>query len=252
MAGTAGLHKGKFKTITLNPTLSDDNMVGVLAHEARHACQYLNNVEWDIHHDTIKTKIMLDRAMEADAERAACVTCWQLKQNGDEPAYAAFEKDSILVAKGFEYSLNETGSFYKASTEAFKSWYQNPSRKNAYDKAYIVKTLERAKSIDAGNLLKFDKDSTCKEIINKVCFDENGKNYFIDNPEILEKGRNIGVYPETMDCIKDFMKYRQEEHGLEPDKSINEIPVYDSEKFSYVYEKPKNIAVIMATARKGR
>lgn len=76
------------KLIILNPLSKDEELIGVLVHEARHAGQFVRG-EYDASDDkrprkeTLKTQIMRTRAVEADAQATAVQALGEMMEAGD-------------------------------------------------------------------------------------------------------------------------------------------------------------------------
>ena len=103
--GSFGVCNPEQKTIYLNLSFEEDRLLLSLAHEARHAVQFDRKTIPDFEHDTMKSQIMMARAMEVDAQRVACATGWELKQKGVEAPYKHFSNEDPLIAKaGFSWS----------------------------------------------------------------------------------------------------------------------------------------------------
>lgn len=213
------------KIIFLNPSFEEDRLLLTLAHEARHAAQFERKSFPDFEHDTMKSQIMIARAMEADAQRAACVTGWELSQKGDEAPYKHFSNDEPCIAQAFEKAINKNATIEEASTAAFKGWYDNNHIKDLYEDMYIIKQLGGITQQGLDGQMKFNNNYSGKDIVEKMCFTEDGKNYFTDNPEVLEQGKFVDIKPESKNFLEQFMDNRRRMFGLEPDKTLEELPI---------------------------
>ncbi|MCK5296189.1 MAG: hypothetical protein KAJ75_04800, partial [Alphaproteobacteria bacterium] len=230
------------KTINLNPMFSDDKLVGTLAHEARHAGQFSRGASTSaVGNISVKSQIMLDRAMEADAQRTACIATWELKQKGDENAYKEFALKYPLITNSFEKAVKKGEN---ADTAVFKGWYDDDKMKSIYEDTYRYQV-----EYEMDDDTMFRKEYTSKEIVADICFTKDGKGYFTDSHKILEQGKFLDVEQETMDFLQKFMKERKERDGFTPDKSIDELPIRSD---ASIADTQKNTAVIMAKAQKGR
>ena len=239
------------KALSLNLMGSDNTLVGTLTHEARHTGQFTRGSTLNLAEASLKKQIMMTRAKEADAQSIACATVFELKQKGDEGPYKQFSKINTHIVKPFEKALME-GSNSKLA--AFNGWYDEEEVKDGYDDSQkqMLQSLEGYKNF---NKFTFDSNISGKEIADSICVDKDGKSYFTDDPKILEKGKFAGVSKITMYVYKFYMEERAKNHGLEPDKSIKEIPVWSKEKKVYICEKDKDTAVknqILAKAVQGR
>lgn len=216
------------KTIFVGSTFPDDMLIGALAHESRHAGQFARGADFDFEHDTVKSQVILARAMEADAEYATCITAWELKEQGNKKVYSIFNSTTPVIAREFEKALRNEDS--NPALAAFKAWYKDDMLKGAYEDAYVVAQYTQLKEEDCAGEMKFDTASSAKKITDIICTDKDGKSYFTDDPKTLEEGIYLDIKEDTMAFLKKFMKERKEAHGLESDKSIESIPTRVPEK----------------------
>ncbi|MCK5296563.1 MAG: hypothetical protein KAJ75_06710, partial [Alphaproteobacteria bacterium] len=182
---------------------------------------------------SLKKQIMMSRAKEADAQSIACMTLFELKQKGDEAPYKKFSKIDAHIVKPFEKSIEEGRN---SKLAAFNGWYDSKAITNAYDN-YQIQVLQSLEDNKDFNKFTFDGNITGKEIADSICVDKGGKSYFTDDSKTIEKGKFSSVSQETMDFYKFYMSKRAKKHCLEPDKSINEIPVRQSKQKNACYDK---------------
>ena len=241
--GVSGVCDGNKKTLSIDPFGHNNNLACILVHESRHACQIIRE-PWLSNRDknsTIKTQVMMLRAMEADAQRTACIATWELKQKGDENAYKEFALKYPLITNSFEKAVKKGEN---ADTAVFKGWYDDDKMKSIYEDTYRYQV-----EYEMDDDTMFRKEYTSKEIVADICFTKDGKGYFTDSHKILEQGKFLDVEQETMDFLQKFMKERKERDGFTPDKSIDELPIRSD---ASIADTQKNTAVIMAKAQKGR
>ena len=230
--GTLGVCDPNKKIVSLNASCSDDENVATLAHEMRHAVQFVNRMGSHTERDDTKTQIMMTRAMEADAEATAALATWELKQQGEEGPWKLFVQDGPTVAEAFVASVEKNGletkeNKNKALTEAFKGWYFNPRIRAAYDGGH-VDFMKEIMAEGSAYLLQFDRNKKPETIIAGVCKSENGENYCLDKPSILLGEKYLSMSEKHLNALKRFMKEREQKYGLTPDPSLDEIPVAKS------------------------
>ncbi len=242
MPGSMGGCNPQEKVIYLNPVFSDSVLVTALAHESRHADQFDRNIIPDFENDSVKSQIMLTRAMEADAQRIACVTGWELSQQGDDLPYKDFADTERFVVKPFELAISKGADVDTASTEAFKGWYDNNGTKKAYESIYINQQFDGFKSQGIDRAMKFENEISGKEIADRVCFKEDGTSYFKDNPKILENDKFVDIDMATKGYLRRFMMNRET-----ADNAWQELPIRTAGA------KPNNQQITQTlAARRGR
>jgi hypothetical protein len=228
-----GLCDPEEKTICLNDGLSNSNCVEVLAHEMKHALQFERNVTALADKHNIKSQIMITRAMEADAEATAALVTWELKAKGDNAPWDEFEKESFGISRAFKAvagssNLANKPNKNKALTAAFRAWYDNKNIMNAYDENFVEYMEDYEKQGFLG-IMSFDKDVKPKKIIDGICSMSDGEKYFDAKPDLLEKEKYLSVSPDVMEDLEDLMARRKENYGIEPDKSLEKIHIYESD-----------------------
>lgn len=223
----------------------EENIV-TLAHELRHAYQFGFSVTEDITcrtHDT-KTKLHLDKTMEADAESFGCLVAWELKEAGLDKCWKDFAGDFPEVAGPFEKTMKETKDVNQARTAAFLGWYDNADRRDSYDDTFLMELKRVAPSQSKREL----KSMAAAEMINEFCCDpDQDKPYFTADPAILEKGKYVTVYEDVKQEIVKYHDKRNKAPGRIPDKSIDELetqprPKSDNGRAASIYAKKIAIA----------
>ena len=226
----AGFCDSSKKVIALSPDAPDDYLVGVLAHEARHAGQHDRDADANIEKDNVKTQVMFERACEADADAAFARSTYELKEKGFTKPFAYLEKSRPDIAKAFEENAIKYGSDSdEAMTAAFKAWYGSERIKDAYDKAYLIDRMLDINEKGMLHWLDFSKDKSPETIVKKTCATEKGfwgwrGNYFNEKPKILETESFLGISQEAKDFLTKIFKWRAK-NGLSQDKSFDSIPV---------------------------
>ena len=221
------------KTITLNASFSNDKNVATLVHEARHAVQFDNGVDFALDRNNIKSFLMLMHTTEADAEANAGMAAWELKELGIAKPWKHFISDAPFVSKAIEKSINKNGletidAKKEVLTDAFESWHNDSFIRETYDKGYVDE-LEMYEEEGLAEEFKFDKNATAKEIVSMVCHND-GDMYYKKNSKEIETDNFLSISKEVKDSLSNLME-RRKKAGLNTDKSLSEIPVSITQNF---------------------
>ena len=206
----------------LNPQNSTEEAIVTLAHELRHAYQFESPVIDSITTAKVdtKTKIITDRAMEADAESYGCIVAWELKEAGRPQTWNDFKGEFPEVAEPFETVYETTKDLKRARTAAFKGWYDNESRRDSYDQTH----LEELEGIAPNNMSKKLKSVPAEKIVKAICHDPQKSSYFTESPDILESGKYLTVYSDTKKKLQKFFAERNTMVGRVPDTTVDNLP----------------------------
>lgn len=209
------------KFCALNPQNSTEEAIVTLAHELRHGFQFESDRIFEISaytHDT-KTKMMTERALEADAEAYACLVSWELKETGHPAAWNDFIEAYPEIVTPFEKALKEGRGTDEARTAAFLGWYENKIRRDGYDQSHLDELTE----ITPQRLNKKLKSVSAQKLIAEICRDPQGPSYFKADPSILQSGKYLTVYDDVKRKIERFFDNRDRFQGRIPDFSLSEI-----------------------------
>lgn len=220
------------KLIILNPLSKDDELVGVLIHEARHAGQFVRG-EYDASDDrrprkeTLKTQIMRTRAVEADAQATAAQALAEIAEAGDFKPLRAFSHANPDIAKAFHKAIYleddalQTGA---ARTAAFTAWYENDAIKTAYDLSYQVEMMRRRAQSGRNIEDTYAESQSAERIVKDLCLSKNGGCYFSLSPSILETAYFINVDRKTAEELNALMKTAAPSHRDHPDNRLPFLP----------------------------
>jgi hypothetical protein len=159
-----------------------------LCHEAVHVNQFDKGIVLDPERLDPKSYLMTMCAIEADACAQTGLVAFEKKQKGMPQMWNAYKKDYEKQANAIENNKNKDSQ--KMLFEAFCAWYDNVSDRRLYEKSYPKKI----------NLIKkasFDKKQSPKDIISKICLDENNQCYFQAPHNILETKAFLSLEEET-------------------------------------------------------
>lgn len=212
------------KAIVLDPKVSDARLVSVLAHEGRHAQQFSNGADENFGKRTVKSSLMYFRAMEADAEAAAAVTCLEMKGAGDAEPWDKFKAASPSIA-GRLHFFEKMKNMRAASGmlgSAFEGWYEDPMIKEAYEIAYILKPMKNAMKKKSYDDVPFDRAETSADIVHLICRGPQGC-YFENHPDVLENPDRLDMASMTFSQVGHFFAVRQMHTGKEPDTSFHDL-----------------------------
>lgn len=218
------------KRILLNSHRTDDKLIGTLCHECRHAVQndrssvLKEEDRWDI-----KTNLLYNRAMEADAQVCAIVACKELEAQGDVKPYAEFKDKYPEIEAAFNQAYLAAGNkiTHEVMTKAFEGWYDQKRIKTLYEQGYVLKPLSNdVRWMKKGaNGKPFDRVVSAEQTIKEITRTKDG-NYFTDNPEILNGGKYMSVSENTMKQMQNYIDTRN--HLKKGDKSeiLTGIPTH--------------------------
>lgn len=217
------------KKLRLNSVVSDDKLVGTLCHECRHAAQFSWIKDVDKNHLNFHSRIMFDRAMEADAQVCAAVACEELKRSGDAGPQKKFAEFYPEIYQGFTAALERNNHVLddRVMTETFKAWYDQRAVKASYEQKRLIDPVNvDLQQLDCGNdpLMHFDKELSARNVVALMARTKNG-NYFKDDPSVLETGKFVDISPETHAKLKEYFAERQNETGEKPDASVDRLPI---------------------------
>lgn len=246
------------KRILLNPHMSDDKLVGTLCHECRHAVQKSRSAaldeeeRWDI-----RSNLLYNRAMEADAQTYAICACKELALQGTDKPYAEFKEKYPEIEKAFDTAYRAAGNkiTHKVMTKAFEGWYDQEVMKTRYEQGYILKPLAGdLKWMQRGLCGKsFDRSVSVWQTIKELTQTKDG-NYFTDNPEVLNGGKYMSVTENTMQQMKNYMEARKMLNKGDKSFVLEGIPtrldVFISDMVEIKKPEPKNTDVQAALMRK--
>lgn len=217
------------KTIALNPTLSDDLLIATLAHESRHAQQFVHGANDDFGMMNLKSEIMNTRAEEADAETAAAATCFEMKKNGIDGPWKAFSSDSPEISSEFLKASDEKSAQVtdKMLQAAFNGWFMDTKTVEAYERSYYQDVMDTA--MDKGKEFKYpyDKEFSSKEIVTMFCHNAKGECYWNDNQDVMNEPEKLTVCAKTINIADEFFRTREEKNGTAMDDSYLQLPVRD-------------------------
>ena len=215
--------------IKLNPTRSNDKLVGTLAHEARHAGQFVRGAHEKFGVKDVKSELIMFRAMEADAQAYAIRSCYELLDARDAGPFHAFKDAYPEIYTSFMNAVEKNN--YEVNnqvmTETYKGWYDQNRIKSAYENSYQIDPMDKEiKNLEQGKKpdLIYTEKMSAEEAVKMACWTKNG-NYFTDDPAILETGKYMDVSEANMEKMKEFFAVRQVYTGMKTDSSLQEIPV---------------------------
>ena len=118
--------------VVLNAKMSDDVLLSSIVHEARHALQPKGYT----HEDTVKSAIMLNRAMEADAMAFQCAAVAEMK-DAAPGVYREFTALHADMRARYETEYKASNDREKAMSKAFEAWYENAAYVDQYDRGVL-------------------------------------------------------------------------------------------------------------------
>lgn len=219
--------------IVVNPRYSDDKVFSTLVHETRHMYQ---DKECGIHYERndldLKSQIMNDRAMEADAQTWAIRASYELKTAGDVGPFNSFKSKSPEIFDGFQAGLAKSGGVLNKDvmTAAFMAWYDQTALRAQYEKSYMtdsaamdVQRVVMSPVLKSGSPVYYDK-RPLKSLTSEQLLTAYASNYFSGDKKALESDKCLSVCSAT----KGMMSYAFNRTGrCYVDKSLTNLPVTD-------------------------
>lgn len=260
-SGWGGCVSQDTKTLTLNCMCSDDELMQVICHEARHVQQFSNGLEGDCNRYDFKGAVMSHRAKEADAQAASCAVCYDLMQKGIDGPMKAFAKDDPLIAQGFmDACKDKTGPVTTQMMRgAFEGWYKNEEMVLRYEYGYL-RDGGLNYSWDERNHPEtyYNKPVTSKEIVDAICIAPSGEGYWENDPNVLEQPEKLAITESTLKRCKQAFMIRKSAFNLEEDKTYQTLPLREELKAQKQKSAnsntaiPANVAARLMAARRGR
>lgn len=219
---TCGDEENSEWRIALNPTYPDDVLASTLVHESRHICQFANGCQYESGDLDMKSAIMLDRAMEADADAAACIAVLELAKSGDVKAFEGFEGKRPTVVKAVRDTLNDNpnASVAQLQESAFRGWYDSDRLKTVYEKGYYVEPMQISMVTNKTHEWPCDREMSSSLVVKKACIG----GYF-KTPADLESGKYADLNSKTIKALDKFFAVREMRDGVKPDESYKGLDV---------------------------
>ncbi|MCQ2966302.1 MAG: hypothetical protein MJ250_06160 [Alphaproteobacteria bacterium] len=216
--------------IVLNPTLSDNELITTLAHEARHAQQDTRGCTYEFGDCTPKSEIMLYRAMEADAQATSLMTCLDIREKtGNAGPLNKFRSESSIIANKIPREILNNKIPFKPTNvlyqQAFDGWYEDGKMMYAYENAYISRPMARYREKESFSEHPYDKKLTSAQIVSMVCVNADGKSYWENKQNVLETPDKLKINSSTAEYMKAFFGHRQHKTGQAPDPELKTIPI---------------------------
>ena len=214
---TCGFCEAGSAMIVLNPSMDDGLLVATLAHESRHAQQFIRGATAEY------------GALEADAETAAAATCHEIRVNsGNAAPWNSFAEDSVDIAEGFMNAAPDPESPVtdKMLQGAFEGWYKDVDMMEAYE-ADITDVMQEM--MEDEDFAPYDEKLKSSDVVNLFCHNAAGKCYWADRPDVLENADKLSIAPETRDVAEEYFAKREKLTGEKPDPSLNTLKVRGSE-----------------------
>lgn len=216
------------KCVALNPSSSDDKLVGTLCHECRHAGQFIRGKEFENADFNVQSQLLYFRAMEADAQTYAVTACDELNRQGDAGPLQQFYKFYPEIAKAHTNAMEKSGGrqSYRMMTDVFKGWYDQNNTKTSYEEGYQLEPMQeelRNMLRGAAPTMMFSDSVSCQDTVRTLAWTKEG-NYFVDDPQILMSGKYMDVSERSFGDMCQFFSRRQELTGDEWDETLRDIP----------------------------
>lgn len=217
--GSYGFTDADKKKLVLNPCFKDGALLNTLVHESRHAGQFANGIETEFGKMTLRSELMVFRAIEADACAVAAVAMLEAKQNKISVKGALRTGASGTVQNLFLKNA-DTKTVLQA---AFNDWYDDIHIKQSYEDSYIIQPMREAVKEKKEKKMPYDKVVTSAQVIDRICATPEGC-YFV-NKDALNNLRYLDISPATKAVADRFFEIREMRTGAKPDKSYADLPI---------------------------
>lgn len=183
-----------------------------LVHEARHAYQHAaaarNNI--DLEHLDFASDLMVDRAMEADAQAQTMQACVEWSENGRPEPLKHFEKHFKPIADAYRKN--------NSLSDAFKGWFDDERISASYEYDFIDRNLFNLRVKPDSRPLK----SLTAENVALFCGGHavDGFVDFMNGP----KARHVHLATRT---VVDLCNAAKTAQGEPVDESIKTVPLRD-------------------------
>lgn len=228
--GTCGYCDKESKILSLNPRLTDELLVATLAHEGRHAQQFVNGGDDRFGVFNLKSELMYQRAMEADAEAAAAATCHEIKVNsGNAGPWNDFADDSVEIAAAFRKAARKPDAKVsdKMLQAAFNAWYTDIDMVEGYEEGYVTDVMKDAMVGPKNRMPRYSKQANSADTVQMFCRNAEGKCYWADNLNVLENEDKLSICAKTYKVAKKFFAVREMKTGRAPDPTLETLKVRD-------------------------
>lgn len=229
LRNVGGFCNSQKKTIVLNSDFSESFLVSTLIHEARHAEQAMNET-WtgDRGSFVVESDLMLSRAKEADAQAIAAAACFEIRSNtgNSMPFDAMYNKDSCIIEAMEKAAESENSPVTEKMLQAaFKGWYDDLEKVEAYEKGYQCEQMQYATAKGDYSTTPYNKELSSSQIVTALCKTTDGKCYFEDDKDVLSGRDRCSVCQKTADEFERFFKQREKVTGLPVDKTYESLKV---------------------------
>lgn len=231
MSGVNGFVCPENKTIYLNSSCNDNELIETLAHECRHVEQHARGVPEQRYEFVLRDALKLSRAIEADAETIGAATCYEIKQKtGNDGPWKALEQKAPKITQGMsEKAQGDNSALTMQMLQgAFDGWYKNKAIMDIYEDNYIMteclgNALNRSSRNNPADYFK--REISSKELVEMMCTDKSGKCYWSDKPDVLDEPERLQVREKVLNSAKTVNDVR-ESMGLKRDNSYQDLYVY--------------------------
>lgn len=211
LGSVSGAFRAKENKIYLNQNCSDNELLTVLVHEARHSQQKAFAYEKE---NSFYSAVAITRAKEADATAYQCQAAFEMAAF----EYEAFEDLMLIkpeIMNPFLESVRNKEGMDKAKNIAFRHWYDSSETRDTYDRRVLMCLKYediKGKKVISGKQLSdaiapyVDADFFCQQQANKM------SQKIIDQANEIEK-KNVGI------CSADRFFAVQKDGSVKPPKN---------------------------------
>lgn len=213
-ATTCGFYLDCENKIALSASAGENALIGTFAHEARHAEQYHDNGAKAAENSTLnaRSKLLLERCMEADAQCAALEVCNQLAVRGNKGPLTAFSNDYPEIADAYKKE--------HSYSDAFKGWFDQTGIMSLYEASYIGELAVRSVRFKS---IKTEYENLPAKKMEEICGE-----YCDDFTDFIQKDKKARTVQPITKAFLEMRNAADVAKGSETDDFIRSLPVRTS------------------------
>ncbi len=221
------------RELWLSDSLSEDQLVSTLVHEARHAGQFERGCHKNFKGFQAQSVVLETRLTEADAVACSAGVCAEISEKGDRTPFGDIRRSYPEAAQAFAEAYMKNGPENRraeALTAAALAWYDNDALKMLYERCYVVKPADDDFK-DAGGR-PAPKALDAAKTVGLVCT-LGGGSYFTRPAELLETEKFAAVSDETRSWLQEYSKGWEVYYGEKcRDTSLEKMVSYPDPPFA--------------------
>lgn len=210
-ATTCGYYMDSQNKIALSASLGEDSLISTFTHEARHAEQYHDNGARAAQNSTLnaRSRLLLERCMEADAQCAALEVCNQLAVRKNKAPLQVFSTKYPEIADAYKKE--------HSYSDAFKGWFDQTGVMSLYEAGYIGETAVRSVRFKS---VKSEYENLSAKKMEEICGE-----YCDDFKDFIQNDKRAKTIQPITRAFLELRNAADVAKGSESDNSIRGLPV---------------------------